>query len=96
MIELLGTITATTTAKNQTDTAASFTIEPGARIVIQSDLACYVKLVAASGTAATVAGALQVEAYEKFEFSTGTRLQYLSVITSAGTANVKVFRVYTN
>ena len=35
-MEPLGIITATTTAKNQTDTAVPFTIKPGTRILIVS------------------------------------------------------------
>lgn len=95
-MEYLGTITATTTAKNNTDTAVPFTLEQGARILIQPDVACYVALVSATTGAVTTGTGLLIEAGQPYEIPVGVRLRYLSVITSAGTANVKVFRLYVN
>lgn len=94
MIEYLGTLVVTTTAKNNTTTAAPFTIAQQGRLMVQSDAAVYVELVAGAADLATVARGFLLDAAEKFEFGAGERLRYLSGITAAGTANIKVFRVY--
>lgn len=96
MFEALGVITATTDAKNQSNTAVPFTIPAGERILVQPDVACWVK-VGASGVAATTSAtgsSLQLDAAEKFEFTAGTRLNLLSAIVGTGTVNLRVFRVY--
>lgn len=98
-MEHLGVITATTTAKNNTNTAVPFTLAQGERILIQPDVACYVGFVATT-TGAVTSGAtgtgLQVEAGQTLELPVGNRLRYLSAVTAAGTVNLKVFRLYVN
>lgn len=96
MFEPLGVIVATTTAKNQTDTAAAFTIPTNQRVLIQADAACYI-LPVASGAVTAAAGALQgvlLDAGEKFEFTMGERLKSLSCVAVSGTVNVRVWRVH--
>lgn len=95
MIEYLGTIVATATAKNNADTAAPFTIPTGTRVLAQPDVSCFIALVKSGGAATTSTG-LQLDAAEKFEFSAGTRLPLVSAITSAGTVNLKIYAVFPN
>jgi hypothetical protein len=95
-LEYLGTITAST-AKDQSNTAVPFTIEPNSRILIQpADGACYISLNKVAATAVTSANGLALDASEKLELSTGSRLTYLSCLPFSGTVNVKVFRLYVN
>ena len=94
MAELyLGTIVATTTAKNNTDTAATFTIPPLARIVVQPDVACYAGLIKSGGTAVASTTGLKVDADGIYETSTTSDRNVLSVVSVSGTVNAKVFQV---
>lgn len=95
VLEYLGTIIATeAAAKNQSDTATPFTIGPDSRIVVQPDAATYVALKTASTGAAVAASSLSLAAGSTNIIHTGARLAYLSCLrTSAGTTNVKVFRL---
>lgn len=95
-MDLLGTITATTTAKGQTTTAVPFTIPSGARIVIQPDAACYVSLNADPATLVTSSTGLKLDLDEKLEISTGQRLRYPSICSVTGTVNAKVFLLWEN
>jgi hypothetical protein len=92
-LRYLGTIVATTT-KNNSDTASPFTIPAAAKIAVQPDAACYVKVgtessVTATSTAAKVeANAIYYEATPSTHHGSGA---YVAALSVSGTANVKVY-----
>lgn len=89
----LGTIVATTTAKNNTDTAAPFTIPRLSRLVIQPSAACYAGLIKSGATAVSSTTGLKVDADAAYETTTTSDRVVLSCVAVSGTVNVKVFQV---
>lgn len=87
-LKYAGVIIATTTAKNNSDTATPFTLPKGAKVAVQPDVACYLRM---DGTTATAATGVLVEANALFEVRLAPGSKTLSAIVSAGTVNAKVF-----
>lgn len=88
----LGTIVATTTAKDNVTTAAAFVIPPGAKLLIQPDAACYVS---SQFPAATVAATNSVR-FEANDIVTGFMWDDETVLAAkavSGTVNLLVFSV---
>ena len=84
-----GVIVATATAKNNSDTAAPFTLAEGALILLQPDAACYVEgQSAAAGTAATTDTLLA--ANERYVLLLKPGQAYVSVKAVSGTVNCQV------
>lgn len=84
-----GVIVATTTAKNNSDTAAPFTLVGGSLVEVQPDAACYVSSKAlAASTAATTDRLLA--ANERFHILLKSDQAYVSVKAVSGTVNCQV------
>jgi hypothetical protein len=84
-----GVIVATTTAKNNSDTAVPFTLAPGALLQIQPDAACYIEAQSlAAGTAATTD--TLVSANERVILQLDSTQAYVSVKAVSGTVNCQV------
>ena len=91
---LLGTIVATTT-KDNGDTSVPFNNTgeqlKGKLLLIQSDVAVYIKQNSTASAGVTAANGVKVLADEKFFVNMRSNKGYLSVLPVSGTANVKVF-----
>jgi hypothetical protein len=94
---LLGTITATTTAQNNATTAVVFDIPEGAKVSVQCDAAGYVLTGKTSAVTASATNAVKVSADALYDTSTpldgtlsGTKA-YISVVAVSGTINCRVF-----
>jgi hypothetical protein len=87
----LGTITATTTAKDNSDTAVPFTIPDGGAVLLVPDAACYVSSEKTSATI-TASNSIPLGANEKycgFLWAGETKVAAKAV---SGTVNVLVFK----
>lgn len=92
--EYLGTIVATTTGVNQTNTGTAFTIPSGSGVLLQTDAAVTVApIVSGTATPPATTAALDLAAGDKIYMVLREDKYILSCRTSAGTANVKVFLV---
>jgi hypothetical protein len=91
----LGTIVATTTAKDNSDTAVPFTIPTGAIVACQPDAACYLSSEFPSASISTSNSVLyaQNELVTGFLWGNQTKLAAKAV---AGTVNLKVFLLAPN
>lgn len=83
----IGSISATTTAKNNTDTAVPFAIPAGKLLLIQPDTAVGVTI----GGNATLLTSLYLAANEKYMVLFKSTDSLLSIIPWTGTSVVKVF-----
>jgi hypothetical protein len=92
----IGSITGTV-AKDNGSTAVTFNSTGdalcGKTLLLVPDVACYVKQVAASGTAVTAANGVPLAAGEKFYMSMRRDKGFLSVLPVAGTVVLKVFEM---
>jgi hypothetical protein len=88
----LGTITATTTAKDNSTTAVPFTIPQGVAVMCQPDAACYLSSEFPAATVATT-NSMLIGANERWVgFLWGTET-IVAAKAVAGTVNVKVFKL---
>lgn len=91
----LGTITATTTAKNNTSTASAFSIPASAKLSVQCDATSYVLVCPNSGSCtATATNGIKLAADQLFTTSTPSNSGgngYVSALASTGTINCRVF-----
>lgn len=90
----LGSIVATTTPKDNSDTASSFTIPDGALVLIQPDVACYVSSQYASA-AITAANSELMAANEKRTGFLWTGETKIAAKAVSGTVTLKVFLLST-
>lgn len=91
-----GTIVATTT-KNNADTAAPFSLNYGARYMVQCDAAAYVRAVTSATGTVTTSNGVKVAADEKYDIDMlldgGLEQKWIAAVSVSGTANCKVFLV---
>ena len=92
---LLGKIVATTT-KNNHDTATPFNDTGdalgGKLLVLQSDVACYIKVGKTNAITATTAD-LKLAADQLFYLNLPADYGFIAAVAVSGTANVKVFEL---
>lgn len=90
----LGVIIATTTSKNNHDTATPFNNTgdalTGKLLVLQPDVACRIKTGSTNATAAAATDLL-LEANEKFPLSMPSGHGFLAARAEAGTVNMQVY-----
>lgn len=94
--QLLGTITATTTAKNNSDTAVVFDIPEGVKISVQCDASGFVLTGTTTSTTASSTNAVKVGTGALYDTSApqnyGGSKAYVSVVAVSGTINCRVFQ----
>lgn len=88
----VGTIVATTT-KNNSDTAAPFTLNEGGRYAVQCDAAAYYQTGKTSGATAVAATAVELGAKVLFDIPLPAGHNHIAILSVSGTATCKVFAV---
>lgn len=93
----LGTIAATTTSKNNHSTGTAFNNTgealKGKLLLVQPDVACYVRQVSANDGTASSTNGVKLAADQIFYLSMRSTKGWLACVSVSGTVNLRVFEM---